>query len=190
MNRILTPIILVVLAVGLFMVYTNDEYANIPKLQESLSSYQEALAQSQEVLELRNKLLQERNNLPADGLQRLEQLLPDSIDSIKLILNVNDVAVRHHMQVTHIMLEGDNTKPAPSAATPDGSVGTALGGDATPLGSVSLSFSVKSDYNDFRLFLEDLEQSLRLMDVQVISFTTSNERTDQYSFTIKTYWLK
>jgi hypothetical protein len=172
------------------MLYTNDAYAKIGQLKQNLNNYEEALAQSREVLDLRNKLLQERNNLPADGMKRLEQLLPSSIDSVKLIVNVNDVAMRHHLQVTNIFLEGDTSTTAAASAAPDGAVGSALGNDGSPVGSVSLQFSVKADYDDFRAFLHDMERSLRLMDVREIAFSSSAEKEDQYSLTIKTYWIK
>lgn len=182
------PVVLVGLAIGLFMMYTNSTYEGVGPLKASLNSYQEALAQSQEVLNLRNKLLDERNNLPQDSMQRLDRLLPGSIDPIRTIISVNDVAVRHNMQVGRITLEGEDGSA--NSTTGGETAGVSLGSDGISLGVMTLSFSVKAGYADFRGFLFDLERSLRLMDVIKIAFTASGEQSDEYTVTVKTYWIK
>jgi Tfp pilus assembly protein PilO len=60
------------------------------------------------------------------------------------------------------------------------------------IGEISLTFNVESSYGDFKKFLRDLEQSLRIVDVSRLSFSESSGEDDKINFqiTLKTYWLE
>ena len=190
MNRALVPIILVILAVALFVIYTDSAYQQTKSINAELAQYNTALDQSEQVLALRDQLLAKRNALPEDGISKLQLLLPDNVDNIRLIIDINDIAVRYHLQVEGISLggaQGASAKQIPGSAAP---VSTAVGSANSPIGSVTLGFSVTASYNDFRAFLQDLERSLRLVDVTNVSFTSAGKDDDAYTMTITTYWLK
>jgi len=55
MMRIALPIVLLIIAVASFVVYTNPTYQTIKTLGIEESSYNEALTRSREVQEVRNK---------------------------------------------------------------------------------------------------------------------------------------
>ena len=54
------------------------------------------------------------------------------------------------------------------------------------------AFSVQGNYDTLKRFTRDLEQSLRLVDIQQISFRIDNQEDDFYTYeiVIQTYWLK
>lgn len=184
MNRGIFPIILVVLAVALFMFFTDDTYQSTKELRATLTQHETVLSQSEAVLELRDQLLARRNNISQDSIARLQQMLPDNIDNIRLIININDIAARHHMQVQGISVGGQRSDED------TGSTVVPIGPGAAAIGSVTMGFSVDASYEDFLAFLNDLEHSLRLIDVTSISFAASGKGADSYSMTILTYWLK
>ena len=62
-----------------------------------------------------------------------------------------------------------------------------------------MDFKTQADYETFNLFIKDLEQNLRLIDIVAVDFmipipnkTGFVADTDLYDFSvkIKTYWLK
>jgi Tfp pilus assembly protein PilO len=54
-----------------------------------------------------------------------------------------------------------------------------------------VSFKVDSDYETFVSFLQDVEKSLRIVDVTDLTFTAPDKSTNyDFGITIKTYWLK
>jgi Tfp pilus assembly protein PilO len=65
----------------------------------------------------------------------------------------------------------------------------AVGPSSDPVGSVSLGFSVTASYEDFLAFLQDLEHSLRILDVEKLAFTGEQGGKYTFDFTIRTYWL-
>lgn len=189
MNRALFPFILVILAVGLFVFYTDDAYQRTKGLNTELAQYNNALDQSEQVLELRDQLLERRNALPQDAVSRLQLLLPDNIDNIRLIIDINDIASRYHMIVESISLGSHETSNSPSNSV-QGDSGGVVGPGSLAVGSVTLGFTVDASYENFLAFLHDLERSLRLVDITNITFTSGGKNADSYSMTITTYWLK
>ncbi len=184
MSRAPLALFLVILAIGLFVVYTNPAYQGTKAVSLELDGYNSALTQSEELLRMRDQLLARRTGLPADGVNRLQLLLPDNVDNIRLIIDINDIAARYHMQVQGISVGSS------SSGSTNGSPGSSVGGGSTAVGKVSLGFTVTSTYANFVAFLRDLERSLRLTDVSGISFSAGGKDADTYSLAITTYWLK
>jgi hypothetical protein len=56
--------------------------------------------------------------------------------------------------------------------------------------SFLLSFAVTTSYENFLLFIQDLETSLRLVDVVNISFSESITNEYEFEVNVRTYWLE
>ncbi|MCW9054444.1 MAG: hypothetical protein OQJ98_00465 [Candidatus Pacebacteria bacterium] len=179
MLRTITPIILVATALGLFFGYVRPSYEGIQKLRVEEAQYDEALTQSRELQDLRDSLLSRYNTFSQNDLNRLEKLLPDNVDNVRLILDIDSIASKYNMRTRNVTVSG-----AGSEATNI----IAAGAGATD--SVVLSFSVAARYDDFIRFLKDLESSLRIVDVVGLSF--KSDEGDAYTFgvSLRTYWLK
>jgi Tfp pilus assembly protein PilO len=175
--RLFLPIILVVAAVGLFVVYTNPEYEQTKALSAQVAAYDDALNKSQELRSVRDQLLAKRNTFSPDDVQKLQEVLPDNVDNIRLIIDINNIASRHGLSLSGVNI-GDIAGGASQNALTAGS---------GPVGSVDVSFAVTTSYDGMLSFLNDLEHSLRLVDVEKLSFTSGNSTT--YTFSIRTYWL-
>lgn len=176
--RTILPILLIVAAIGLFVVYVNPTYQETKALSAKYGQYDSVLTQSAKVRQTRDQLLARRNTFSSDDVRSLERLLPDNIDNIRLIIDINDIAARYHLQTRDVSVSSGDTN--------------SVGGGKGALGSVTLSFTVFATYNDFQAFLMDLQRSLRIVDVESISFSapaTENGASD-YKVSIKTYWLR
>lgn len=185
--RFLLPLILLAAAIGLFVVYTNPHYqGNIKALKTQEASYDDALNKSQELKSLRDKLLSKYNTISADDQSKLQELLPDNIDNIQLVIDINGIAARHNLAVKNMQI--GETRVGPNGArssTAKVAVGTAAGA----VGSVDFGFTVTADYDTFYAFLADLEHSLRLIDVEKLAFVVNETGLNDYSVSIRTYWL-
>lgn len=166
------------------MFYTNPTYQNIKNLSAQAASYDSALSKAQELHTLRDQLLAKRNSFSADSIDKLQHILPDNVDNIRLIIDINNIAARHNLSLNNVNL-GDIGGNAQSASN-----STAIQGQTSAVGSVDVGFSVSTaNYDDFLAFLQDLEHSMRIVDVQKITFTTSDSKTTSYSMIVRTYWL-
>jgi len=177
--RLFIPIILVVAAIGLFVVYTNPAYQASKALSAKVAAYNDALDKSKELRQVRDQLLSKRNTFSADDVQKLQEVLPDNVDNIRLIIDINNIASRHGISLSGVNI-GDigGTKNAPVAGVGSG-----------PVGNVDIGFSVATSYDGMLSFLNDLEHSLRLIDVEKLTFTASATDASTYAFNIRTYWL-
>ena len=175
--RLFIPIILIVAAIGLFVVYTNPEYQQTKALSAQVAAYDDALNKSQELRAVRDQLLSKRNTFSSDDVQKLSEVLPDNVDNIRLIIDINNIASRHGLTLGGVNI-GDiaGSKNALAAGASSGSVG-----------SVDVSFGVTTTYDGMLSFLSDLEHSMRLIDVEKLGFSAGN--TSTYTFDIRTYWL-
>ncbi len=181
--RYLLPLILIAAAIGLFVVYTNPAYqVRIKAFKEQESSYDDALNKSQELKRVRDQLLSKYNTFSADDKGKLEDLLPDNVDNIRLVIDINNIAARHNIAVKSLQI-GDTTSGKSTRSV------SAVGASGSAVGSVELGFSVSADYDHFLAFLYDLEHSLRLIDVEKIDFVQTPNGINDYSLTIRTYWL-
>lgn len=186
MIRFLLPLILVGVSIGLFVVYTNPTYQGpdgIKALSARAASFDDALKKSNDLKKAREALKSRYNTITAEDNSKLLAMLPDNVDSIRLAIDINNIAAQNNLAVKNLSV-GD-TKAGASA----GRSATAVGASGSAVGSVDLSFSVSADYDTFLRFLNDLERSLRIIDIQKISFTQTVTGINEYNLTIRTYWL-
>ena len=179
--RIVTPIIFIILALGVFFGYTNPLYQQIKDKQLQQSTIAEANKKAAQLRAVRTALTQERDKITDADIQRLNKMLPDAVDNVGLIIDMQNIAANRGM-----LLKG-------ARVTAGGSVGDAaqgLGPDASKYGTITMTFVVNTTYDNFSVFLKDLESSLRLLDVTSLGFSSTKEGRYDYSVTLQTYWLK
>lgn len=191
----LTGTILVLASLGIFFGYINPTYGgvtgstklsdkSIKELQVDKGEYTDALSKATEIEEARKGLLRIYNDIPSEDLDKLLKLLPDHIDSVRLIIDINNVGSKYGMTLQNITL-------ADSSGPNEKSSSSSIGPKESKYSSVVLRFAVSGSYDNFRSFISDLERSLRLIDIDTISFSTKGE-ADIYDFnvTVSTYRLE
>ena len=174
MNNIISSIIILA-AVGLSLSFTYPRYnresssfdikeMSVKELQVEKIRYEAALAKTREIVEVRNGLLSKYNLISETDRQRLAKLIPDNIDSVRLIIDVNNVASDFGMTLRGINVSeslGDAPRKDATLAVPD----------SRRYSSVALDFSVSGVYTNLVSFLGALEKSLRIVDVTSIDIT-------------------
>ena len=176
--RVITPIVLVLIAIGVFIWYINPTYSQIKNLSAEEEQFDMALTRSKELIAVRDALLSRYNMIPTRDLERLEKLLPDHVDNVRLILDMNNIAAQYGMALQDIAIGEASAE------------GAELGADTSPIGAITLSFGVRSTYDNFLQFLMDLEESLRIVDVTSLSFAEGDGTFTTYRVALRTYWLK
>jgi hypothetical protein len=186
--NLIVPLFLIIASVGIFYGYTDPNYRgengstpNVVKLMNERKQYLEALSKSDEFIKETNRLTLINNSLSYTDLDRLKKILPDHIDNVRLIIDIDNIASRHGLHIKGIKIDND-AGSAPSDAT--------LGPDNKPYGSIMFSFNITAPYDRFRSFIKDLEESLRIADIVGVSFTATDSGDYDYGVKLKTYWIK
>ena len=190
--RTFMPLILFAIAIGLFFVYIRPVYRTVQDAREEAALLRGTLASARDIQETRDELVSKYNAFSGIDLARLEKMVPDHVDNVRLILEIDAVANRYGMSVRNLSV-GD------TSGTSSGAGNGVTRGETNQLGTVSLSFSVSSSYQTFLQFLRDLERSLRVVEITNLSFAPAIGSTgdgsvsaDFYTFsvTLQTYWLR
>ena len=163
--------------------HIDPRYQNVKLLQAQENQYQEALDKARELLVVRDELLTKYNNLPQSDLERLNRVVPDKVNGVKLVTDINEIAGKYNIPIKSIkvseeLIDNSNQIVDPVAAK--------------PFLTTSIDFKFSAEYADLVSFLKDLEKSLQVVDVRSVSFGALTEKSGQYDYdiAIHTYWLK
>ena len=176
--RYVISLILIAVSVAVFFLFTNPLYQETKILKQQIAVLDETFNNSKRIQEVRDTLFAKFNAIPEMDLSRLEKMLPDNVDNVKLILELDRIASQRGMDIKRIDVENSSGNT------------TGLGPSGLNYGEIDIGLTLTGSYSSFRGFLADLEQSLRLVDITELNFRAAGFDFDQYNVTVRTYWLR
>jgi hypothetical protein len=179
MNSRILPTLALFISVGMFFAYVNPTWRGpIAETKAAIALTDQALEAAEEYKMQQNALAAKRDSIDPESLRRLELFLPDSVDNVGLILDLNALAARSGLSLTNIdVVSNELTAPEGEQA-------------ASPIGSVNLTLSAAGTFSALETFLERIEASARLLDVQEIIVKGSSTGVYSYQMVIRLYWLR
>jgi len=182
MNSNVLPILAFLVAIGIFFGYVSPTWSgSISATKSAIANDDLALVAAREYTAQQNELASARNAIDQENLKRLTSFLPDSVDNVELILNLNALAARSGLSLSNVdvIASTANTQNTPSAEI-----------NANPVSSVDISLSAVGTYAALQTFLVGIEKSGRLLDVRNISVKGSDTGVYIYQMTLRIYWLQ
>ncbi|MDO8424031.1 MAG: hypothetical protein Q7S54_00280 [bacterium] len=177
----ITALFLLILSVALFFTFTNPYYKKVETLRASALDYRNVLDNLSLVAERRDQLLVNYEEIPKAEIERLKKILPDNVDTVKMAQELDTIASRYGIAIKNVRIDKSSGQNVAQPVLPE---------FEKPFDRTVLSFTFISNYSNFRRFLEDLERSLRIMDVRSLVFQNSASTLSEYHISIETYWLK
>jgi len=184
--KILTQIFFVAIAIALFVFYTNPLYATIQEKQAKYLKLEEANVKAGELRAKREELTVARNKIDTVQLNNLNKFLPDGVENVRLIIDIQHIAnlvLAQDIKGAKVIGSANKTSVAGNSVA-------GVGSDNKKYGTIALNFGVTTTYDQFIVFLQSLEDNLRLVDVSEISFTAAEDDKYDFNITLQTYWLK
>lgn len=182
MNTRLIPTFAFVIAAGIFFGYVAPTWSgSISEARATIKANNKALAAATTYATQQNELAAARNAISSSDIARLETLLPNSVDNVGLILDLNALAARSGITLSNV-----------DVLTNAAAVGSANAAAraANPVGSVDLSLSAVGTYTALQSFLAGVERSQRLLDVRDLVVKGSDTGVYTYQMKITIYWLR
>lgn len=185
----LKPLIVIAVAVALLYLYTWPQWNTVAALRARNVELQTALTKAQELNTLRNRLLDQYNAISPADTEKISKVVPAQYDPIKLVADINALAVRHGMLVRDVKII------SPTQTSQTGAVVTAS--PEEPYTKRELSFTTQGQYRNFISFLSELEVSLQLLDLEKVDITaapksspTQSATNLDFKVTLNTYWIQ
>lgn len=186
-----TPVILILVSVGVFFFFIDPQKKEFDELVQEKNNNSITIERTRDLREARGALNEKYKNISTEDRQKLEKILPDTVDNVRLILDINNIANKYGLSLRGISVSGGPIDES-------GEINRSSGSTAGQLyGVISLSFSFTADYELFKIFIKDLEDSMRLVDIINFSVSASSANSASstgefydYSLTLNTYWLR
>lgn len=184
------PIILILLAIGIFFVIIDPQWTEVKELQNEKAANSEMLTLAKDLQDKRDRLRNSFNNISTQEKEQLAKLLPDTVDNVRLVLDINNAAENYGVIIRNITVESEDEQRVESQV-----ISSNLNDD---IGTITLSFSITSTYDVFMQFMQDLEEALRVVDIKqleaqkVVQQSPLGNNTEFLNFNVvlDTYWLR
>ena len=184
------PIILIIVAGGLYFTYISPTYTNkIIPLKAEIAQSNEALAAAEDFKQKEAQIATERAAIPQEGLTRLLAYLPDGVDNVQQVLDLNALATRSGISLSNFNIKDNSAANASQAAASGNGNQQIMTNSGKVTDSLDLSYTATGTYASLRTFLFGLEHSLRPLDITQINVTDSKTGVYTYDITLRIYWL-
>jgi len=194
MVKMILSVVGFLVAGAIFFLYTQPTYDSIRVAEAQIREYDQALGRAAELQKIKQSLLSRYNAFNPSDLDRLQKLLPDHVDNVRLVLDLDNLAARHGMALQNVVISNPVSDVQAQGAV------SVIGGGKQEYDSLTLRFSTVGTYESFRTFLEDIETSLRVVDLESLKLDRESgaslaseeggEPLYKFDIMIRTYWLK
>lgn len=181
------PLILIILAVAIFFFVIDPQYEKVKELTKQKQENDTMLNLAQRLQSKRDSLHDSYNEISVDERKELEKLLPDTVDNVRLVLDINNIAEQYGIVIKNITVSRDGDKESNKSQNVVSSIDSS--GD---IGTITLGFSTDATYDVFINFIKDLEEALRVVDIKSLEISSGGSKDVFLGFTVTldTYWLR
>ncbi len=186
MNKNLTPIILLILAIGIYFTFTKAKIEEIKSVRTVNAGYEKALENSEKLIKVRDQVLKTYKQIDPKSIERLQKIVQDNIDNVRLIIDMKNIGLQQGLILKNIKTSASNSLTPPQGSS--NAINTNSNSDL--YNTMTLSFDVTASYESFIQLLKTIESSLRILDVTKINISANDGSIYDYKVELKTYWLK
>ncbi len=194
----ITALILIIVSVGVFFFFIDPQYKNVQQLNAEIEQNKKIIDVANKLDSKKTELNEKFNQISQSEKSELEKLLPDTVDNVRLIIDINNIAEQFGIVIRDINIVSkesnvnDTKKTISQKSNFEGVMeeNSIKYVDTSKIGVISFSFTVSAKYEVFLEFLKQLEASLRLIDIRNIEITRGNGVFYDYRVSFDTYWLK
>lgn len=184
--QLIISLFLIAASLAGFFGFISPEWNTTQGLKKQQAAYEDVLVKAAQAQTLEAALQAKYDAFSPTELTSLQKVLPDTVDNIRLLLDLNQIALAYGANISGVHI--DTATDAAQAGSNQQPI--APQNSQAAYGSLGISFAVNMSYENFLKFMGDIQRNLRLTDITSIAFASTEN--GKYNFTVgmKTYWLK
>jgi Tfp pilus assembly protein PilO len=173
----------ILISFGLFFMVGKPAFSDVQKLRGETDELNTAITEMRDLDQKKTELLTKLNNIPIEDRDRISTFLPNKEGMLRLIADIDGIASRHGISIAGVNIgtASTDTSASLSEAVPEKAYNSKI---------IDVSFG--ASYTNLIAFLNDLEKSLRVIDVRSIDVSAGGENNAgvfQYKMSAEVYWL-
>lgn len=180
-------------AVIIVYFYAWPQWQNSKSLRMKNQELLDAQQKAQQLKQIRDSLVAQYQEISADDLEKVNKVVPQQYNPIKLTADINAIALRYGMLVKDFSFADKKETVEMTTGIIDPTAEVTI--PESPYKVVEFDFSTEGQYKDLVLFLRDLEKNLQLLDIKKVtidSATTadkSNSSRLTFKIVLDSYWM-
>jgi hypothetical protein len=165
------PIVLITISVGVFFTYIDSEYQDVLELKKIKRNFVAQEQQTKKIIKERKGLAERYEKIDARDEKGLSKLVPDHINNVELIVDIQRI-IKENIQgiqisdISIVNLGSTNSKKNEKIKISDNK----------KYDSVDIKFSFTTKYNTFKRFINNVQTSLRILDVVSIAISSPEDK--------------
>lgn len=176
MNNNIFGILIIILAALLYPFFIKPLVAEVEIERVAVSKLEETITIAEDFAKDKARLLARVEEFTDEELTKLDTILPEEIDTIRLILDIEQVALKYNLNLTREISVEDITER------------TRTEGDSTvPFNKLGISVNLDGSYSALLAFLTEISLSEQLLDVKSMTLSQDPDKDFVYKVTLQAY---
>lgn len=171
----------ILIAFSLLYAFAYPFWTEVSLKMEEKTKYQKIIEDVNMLNQRKDQILSQMDSISPENQNRINSFMPSALDFVKLTSDINAVGSKYGISVDRV----NSTKR-------DRSVGNSIE-EAQPAkvyDTASINFGFSSSYQNFIKFVNDLESSLRILDINTVSINPKEGGVYDFTMEMDTYWAE
>lgn len=165
--------------------YVAPLYGEVNAQRSDLQLLDKSVKDTEKIKDVISQTAKTMRSIDPLMIKRLEVFLPESIDSVRFVNNIQGVGVKNGLAISNIKIDdkhkdvkvgnaGASAVSGESAMLSQGVLKAPSSEKEEKYVTTKIAFDVIASYEGFRLLVDDLEKSLGLINIKSLSFQEYN----------------
>jgi Tfp pilus assembly protein PilO len=162
--------------------FAMPQYEALGPLNVEKQRYEDTLEQVRNIEQKKSELLAEYNQITKEEISNINSMIPTSENFVKLVTDIDATAQKSGIRITKATAKpGLQAEPANLEETLA----------KNPYNSSIVSLTFTAPYQTFKVFMGELEKSLRIIDTRTLKIVIPEiSGTYTYNLDLETYWME
>ncbi|TSC70387.1 MAG: hypothetical protein CEO12_411 [Parcubacteria group bacterium Gr01-1014_46] len=157
-------IAVIAVCIGVYFVYIRPMTVDIKLLNIKKAEYKNVLNRVKEINEKREAILSEYNSIPEADIDRLNKMVPETLNSVELLNNLSVIGAQHGIIIKEFRAVDTSSNNS-----------DVVSNTGSPYKTNTITMRLTGQYNQFINYLWNVESGLSLIDVTNLIIRSSSE---------------